>query len=109
MKSGTNHKKASEAHRKRANQRMRTEVSPLLTSRLPRLSTWNPLQATDISDYGLELKLSTTGADAWREIMASDKLFLMVKDIVIETVATAAIEESKDFVTDLLSSLMSDG
>lgn len=110
MSLGTNRKKVRDLQRKRANQRMRDEVAPLLKSPLPRLSGWNPLQTgNESSDYGLELKLSSTGAQVWQEIMASDSLMDKVDEIAINSVHDAALAEPRAFVTDVLSSLIGNG
>lgn len=89
---------------KRANQRMRQEVLPLLSRRHPRPNSWNPLRAAKgPSAYGMKLWLPDALA---LEILNDDDLMALTEQIVLEETTDAALTEPQAFVTSILEQLM---
>jgi hypothetical protein len=85
-----------------ANQRMRSEILPLLGDTDPRLARlWNPIAVT--GRYELKLRLPDKLV---LQIMRSDDLMARVEEIVVDSVFDAMLDEPEAFVTDLLASLI---
>lgn len=100
-------KKVQQRAQELANRRMQDEILPLLASKHPNPRGWNPLVSRPIaSPYGLKLRMPDMLVS---EILKSDPLMTQTEQIVLDSVRDAALDEAKTFVTDLLSSLMSDG
>lgn len=91
---------------KLANQRMRIEILPLLVTKHPRPSSWNPLRVAKGSGYAMKLWLPDKLA---MEILQSDKLMDKTTDIVLDAITDAATIEAKAFVLSLFESVKSDG
>ena len=92
---------------KRANQRMRREILPLLSVQHFRPNSWNPLRLdeTGSSAYGVKLRLPDMLA---MEILRSKKLMKMTEKILVEETTGAAMTEGKAFVTNIFEQLMSE-
>lgn len=92
---------------KLANQKMRTDILPLLSRTHPQPGGWNPLRPRGTnSAYGMKLGMSDALV---LEILKSDTLMSKVEEIVRVSVQEAALDEPESFVTSLLSSLITDG
>lgn len=99
-------KKVRQQAAKLANQRMRAEILPLLSTQHSRPNSWNPLRAdvTGTSDYGMKLGLPDKLA---LEILANGNLMAKVEEIVIEAIVEAAtLWEPQAFVTNILDFLV---
>ena len=107
MSRGTKPDKVRALAQKRANQRMRKEILPLLTRTHPRPLSWNPLRIDDSGTSTYGLKMITTDALVL-EIMSNDKLMERVEEIIYDEIYNAAVSEPKAFVTTVFKHLMSE-
>lgn len=100
-------KKVLQTAQKIANQRMRLEILPLLSTVHPRPNSWNPLRVdfSGPSAYAMKLWLPDRLA---MEILRDQALMEKTEQIVVESVSDAAFVEPKAFVTSILDALMSD-
>lgn len=103
MNPGTNQAIVAAAAQKIANRRMRAEILPQLST-TTRVNSWNPLRTdtSDMSDYGMKL---WTSDKLVQQLMTNWDLMQATKQIVIESVQEAAVQEGQAFVSDIFFEL----